>query len=955
MSNALKNGSDAMALQIAYGSLIVLGFIILWVLFIILYQKKINRSTLRKQGYARDILFKKYFDKEDIKISLSSRFFMDAFIDIESEIEIEPEVKTHVINDLSQTSFIHKQYRKLKSLSSVKRKIAIHYLSALNTEHSIKSVKSRLNDEKNESVRFYIIHNTIRYFNQEDVNQIMDELLICSMNYTQWIHELFKNNYPLLKPYLVPHFSSDRHAIQKFFIYLSRHVADDDLKNHIIQISKNKNYSKELILSAYSALSDKYPYEIATPEFFNMDDPHIQKLVLYAASQIVSIKMLQEILKHVDGSNLDQDRASAISRMIFEDKTFLLYLIDYYETNHQEQTRTVIAKALSHYVDYLVIKLKNNPSPVLKEIIDHILNLHLIEDFIDFVNQNKDLEIEQAIISILKYHMSQDSFLLNELSIYLKESILIKMGISKKSQPVILRDKTQLEKRKVVFIISWISGGVLLFPTLYFLLNFRLIFSGTIRVFEFMIINFNYYLVIYFLSINAIYLLLMILSLKESETKTQLWSIKKKTLLFEKDLLPSISIIAPAYNEEKSIIESVTSLLNLKYPKYEVIVVNDGSKDDTISVLIEHFSLERKHPFFKLKLNTKSLRGVYVNKHIPNLIVIDKNNGGKADALNMGINAAKYQYICGIDADSILDQDALLKLMSITLDHSKDYIAIGGNIVPVNGCLVDRGKIEHSGLGKGALVKYQTLEYLRAFSTGRIGWAKLNCLLIISGAFGLFQRKSLLETGGYLTISGDLKKDTVGEDMELVVRLTYESLSKKHPYLVDYVHHANCYTELPSDFISLLKQRNRWQRGLLDILSYHRRLLFNPKFKQVGFIAFPYFFFYEMVGPFVEAIGYISLILGFVLGILNLEIVLILLIVTIGLGIVISLTSLWIAERKDPFYSVKDTFILIFYAIIENFGYRQVMSLHRIVSTFSAIKESNTWGSQKRQGFAKKK
>jgi cellulose synthase/poly-beta-1,6-N-acetylglucosamine synthase-like glycosyltransferase len=479
------------------------------------------------------------------------------------------------------------------------------------------------------------------------------------------------------------------------------------------------------------------------------------------------------------------------------------------------------------------------------------------------------------------------------------------------------------------------------------------ILNGSVNVFEFMIINFNYYLAIYFLSINFVYLFLLILSLKGSEERETLWSIKKRTLLFEHDLLPSISIIAPAYNEEKSIVESVTSLLNLKYPKYEVIVVNDGSKDETVSVLIKHFNLERKHPFFQLKLKTKALRGVYVNKHIPNLIVVDKNNGGKADALNMGINVAKHDYVCGIDADSLLEQDGLLKLMSVTLDHSKDYIAIGGNIVPVNGCVIDRGKIEKSGLGKKSIVKFQTLEYLRAFSTGRIGWAKLNSLLIISGAFGLFQRRSLLETGGYLTISGDLKKDTVGEDMELVVRLTYQALKNKKPYLVDYVHHANCYTELPSDYESLFKQRNRWQRGLLDILSYHRRLLLNPKYKQVAFIAFPYFFIFEMIGPFIEAIGYIALIVGLSLGILNIEIVILLLVVTIGLGIVVSLASLWIAERKKPFYSVKDTFVLILVAIIENFGYRQMMSLHRIVSTFSSLRESGTWGSQKRQGFAK--
>ena len=189
--------------------------------------------------------------------------------------------------------------------------------------------------------------------------------------------------------------------------------------------------------------------------------------------------------------------------------------------------------------------------------------------------------------------------------------------------------------------------------------------------------------------------------------------------------------------------------------------------------------------------------------------------------------------------------------------------------------------------------------------------------------------------------------------MELVVRLTYQALRDKRDYRVAYVHHANCYTELPSDYSSLFKQRNRWQRGLLDILSYHRKMLFNPKFKQPGMIAFPYFFLFEMIGPFIELLGYIALILGLVLGLLNTSLVILLFVVTIGYGIVISLFSLFIAEKRKVFYSNGETALLILIGIIENFGYRQMMSLHRIVSTFSALREKGSWGSQKRQGFQK--
>ncbi|MFH0767276.1 MAG: glycosyltransferase, partial [Bacillota bacterium] len=659
------------------------------------------------------------------------------------------------------------------------------------------------------------------------------------------------------------------------------------------------------------------------------------------------------LVQSMDGSPLDLDRINSLSRIVYESTDLLLYVLEWYDSTKNRNQQLAIAHVLSHRIDYLMLKIDTEGYEHIIDILEDMLNLHIIEDFIDFVNVNKNLPIENKLVPLIRSCVAKDKYLLEEFSIYLKEDKLKKIGIPKLKQPVIPRDPSPLERSKIIWISSWIAFAILVFPLIFFITRFKIIFSGTVNVFEYLIISINNYLVIYFLAANLVYLILLLISVKGSKERLDLWKIKNQTLLFEHDVLPSISIVAPAYNEEISIIESVTSLLNLKYPVYEVIVVNDGSKDDTINVLIKHFNLERKHPFFKLKLKTKALRGVYINKNIPNLIVIDKQNGGKADALNLGINVAKNNYICGIDADSLLEEDALLKLMSITLDHTVDHIALGGNIVPVNGCIVDKGKIEHSGLGKNQLVRFQTLEYLRAFTTGRIGWSTIHSLLIISGAFGLFQRKALLETGGYLTISGDLKKDTVGEDMELVVRLTYEALKKKNPYRVEYVHHANCFTELPNDLRSLMKQRNRWQRGLLDILSYHRKLLFNPRYKQPGMISFPYFFIFEMVGPFLEIIGYIALVIGLSFGLLNTPFVIVLFVATIGFGMVISLFSLWIAEKKNVFYSNKETGILVLTAILENFGYRQLMSLQRVFSTFSALKESGSWGSQKRQGFIK--
>lgn len=502
--------------------------------------------------------------------------------------------------------------------------------------------------------------------------------------------------------------------------------------------------------------------------------------------------------------------------------------------------------------------------------------------------------------------------------------------------------------------VTYLKREQILFPTIYLAqLNVGLLSLSFQQIIVGFLIETNVYLIFYFLTINLIYIILFIIALIGSKRQVNLAKTRKSSLLFTDRLLPGISIIAPAYNEEVSVVDSVHSLLNLKYPNYEVVVVNDGSKDQTLEKLIAAFNLERKHLSYKQKIGTKKIRALYATKDIPNLLVVDKQNGGKADALNVGINVSSKEYVCGIDADSVLESDALLKLTSTMLDDTRPFIAMGGNIYPANGFSFDRGQVVKRSIPKGLFARLQTIEYLRAFTSGRIGWSQMRSLMIISGAFGLFNKADLIETGGYLTSSGVYKKDTVGEDMELVVRLSREYLEKKRSFRVSYVANAYCYTELPVDGKTLLKQRNRWQRGLVDILSLHRNIIFNARYKQIGLLGAPYFFLFEFVGPLLETLGLIVLVIATSLGLLSLEILLGLFTVSIVFGMVISLSALFMSEQEYLMMNKRDTIVLIFYAILENFGYRQLISIHRVKSTFSALKESGTWGSQKRQGFKK--
>lgn len=916
-------------------------------------QKVVNNHRLQKQVEARDYIFRHYLDDETMKKTLGERFFFDAFIEVENQVKLDPEVREKIIEDLLKTSFCRKQFRKVRHGHRLQRKQAAFYLQAIGTPQAKEALRQQLMRERNPSVRFYLLNALILDLNADLFKVIIDSLERSDPSYRHWVEALFKNHYASIETYLLPYFEDTRPAIRHLLLYLAQNIFDVHLQQYATGIFDSVlDIDDSLRLSALEALAAMTPETLLTDEYLLHPDERVQAIALKASSTKPSREIVDFIIHHIDGTSMDDVRRESLSQIVFDSKPLLLYVLDEYRRVSTRDQRLVLARVLSGHLDYVMLKIKDSAYAFVTEIIEDLLDMHVVEQTIDFLNRNKDEMVEKIVLNVVRRYASANTYFLDQFSVYLKPEILSKIGLTPKPQPVIKRETSPKEKGKNAWIILCSFIGILFFPTLAFLYNLGNVSSPSL-FFTGMITTVNGQIIFYFLAINSIYFLLLLLSIIGSRQRNELWNIKKSTLLFAHDLLPSISIIAPAYNEEKSIIESVTSLLNLKYPKYEVIVVNDGSKDRTIDTLIEHFGLERHHPRFKNILNTRQLRGVYICKDIPNLIVIDKQNGGKADALNMGINAARNDYVCGIDADSLLEEDALLKLMSVTLDDSKDHIALGGNIVPVNGCTVDRGKIEKRGLGKKGLVRFQTLEYLRAFTTGRVGWSKMHSLLIISGAFGLFSRLALLKTGGYLTVSGQLKKDTVGEDMELVVRLTYEALKDKRAYRVEYVHNANCYTELPSDATSLFKQRNRWQRGLIDILHYHREMLFNPIYKQPGVIGFPYFFIFEMMGPFMEIIGYLGFALGLIFGLLDLVAVIVFLMVTIGYGILLSLFSLYVAEREMNQYNDKETIILLLLAFVENFGYRQVISMHRAFSTLSALKEKGNWGSQKRQGFTK--
>lgn len=385
-----------------------------------------------------------------------------------------------------------------------------------------------------------------------------------------------------------------------------------------------------------------------------------------------------------------------------------------------------------------------------------------------------------------------------------------------------------------------------------------------------------------------------------------------------------ISVIVPAYNESASIITSVKAMLQLEYPQFELIVVNDGSSDDTLQKLTSEFGMHRFPEAYRARVPSAPVRAVYKSSLQGNLRVVDKENGGsKADASNAGINAARYPLVCIVDADSILQPDALHRIVRPFLEDSST-VAVGGTVRIANGCTVRQGFLEKVALPTNLLALFQVVEYLRAFLFGRMGWSPINGLLIISGAFGVFHKETLIEVGGY-------NPNAVGEDMELVLRLHRLMKSKRRPYRITFVPDPVCWTDAPESLRDLKSQRVRWQHGLGQSIALNRALMVNPRGGAVTWLALPFYTIFELIGPVVEVAGYLFILLAAVFGWLAWPEAIIFLALAIGLGVLLSTTAIMLEELSFHMYpKFRQLLLLYLVAIVENFGFRQLTAIWRL-------------------------
>ena len=420
--------------------------------------------------------------------------------------------------------------------------------------------------------------------------------------------------------------------------------------------------------------------------------------------------------------------------------------------------------------------------------------------------------------------------------------------------------------------------------------------------------------------------------------------------LIDSPISPTISIIAPAYNEGLTIVENVKSLLSLNYDKYEVIVVNDGSKDNTLEQMVQTFDMVSVPFTHDPNWKSKPIRGVYKSQleSLSKLTLVDKENGGKSDALNAGISLSQSKYVGCIDVDCLLHPDALLHVVKSFIQPSeKQVIAVGGVIRIANSCKIENGVLQDIRLPNNWLAKFQLLEYTRSFLIGRMAWGRIDSLLIISGAFGFFDREVCLAAGGYDT-------DTVGEDMEIVFRMRRYMHDRHKPYTVRYIPDPLCWTEVPENLKILINQRDRWARGNLETLVTHRDMLFNPRFGRLGVLSYPYWLFYEWLTPLLEFFGFFTVVAFYFLGILNWKFFFGLTVMIYTFAVMFSIYAVLMdVFSYNQYRNTKDILILIGCALIEPFVFHPIVVWAAIRGNYKKLIKSNAgWGEQVRKGFA---
>ncbi len=946
---------DISSLLHIVAAFLLLDLLVLTALF--LSKRYYRRLHLRKVKISR-IVREHIFSSRDTGnierlLQRHPRLLFRTLRELGDSVQLPQGMRQRWVDLLHKKGYVEKELRRLDSNSTLRRLEAATVLGVIGGAQADAGLLDRLPREPRWFVRLILIHILTRH----EYEPALPEISRVLRHAPKWVRQ---KSFSVLPNY--------GEALERQIATMAENRQERDLE---LLFELGKRYSCQALTDflvaalngghatlarrAAGALEKTNPQVLAAERYYRHPDDRIRAAALRSLGKSPEEENFTVLLRALDDDSRNARRGAVASleEMIALQPSYLERAVAAFHEASGRVRKGNLARVLESRLEYFLRRINTEKYRTVRALIEELARLRRLSVIFGFLERNRDAEVETAVLEVLQRIVEKDSEVAELCSRYLPPRLLEGMGLepaerapSEKSVPLKRGDRRLLVGAFVLVLITgplaygiYVWGGSVAAEGLL----------GHVKNFAWL---YNYLFVFYSLAINSIYILLLVFAVLHLFRQQRYWRVSSLHLLFARGLLPSISVLAPAYNEERNIVDNVKSLLNLHYPDVEVIVINDGSKDGTLEQLLTNFEMERVDREGTAAIETEPVRGVYISRSFPNLTVVDKVNGGKADSLNAGINLAGKDFICTIDSDSLLEEDALLRAALHTVLTDREPVALGGNIIPANGCTVRNGRAVDIALPRNHLSRFQTIEYMRAFLAGRLGWSLINSMVIISGAFGLFIRKRVVEVGGYLTSKSRHRASTVGEDMELVVRLHEHLRKNKIPYKVYDAFNANCWTEVPERFKTLSRQRDRWHRGLIESVLLHKRMAFNPRYGPVGYVAFPYFIIFELLGPFLEIFGYLNLGISVAFGLISPPVALLLFIAVILYGILVSLGSLLISENEILYFSVPETFLIILYAILENFGFRQVMSGIRVTAYVAFLFKEKSWGAMERKGFS---
>ncbi len=879
------------------------------------------------------------------------RFMMRAYARIVDHVELPDESRSRIEGAARSVGAEVTAVRLLNAKSPFRRQEGALILSLLPSAIAPGALDQAIRRERLLRVKLRLVYAVVRRRYVQVIPTVLDSLRGEGPEYGRRVASLLGQlGFDLLQ-FLPTMRQRSESEIQRVFVALAARTPTAELQAYLRYLVARAE--RGVARDAYRALVTHFRSPAGEDLGRFGDDPVFRRLAVESIGKRPSEQSVDELIAGLSDEPVAETVVATLSEMVGRNPWLLPVIIERYRSTDNANARMGLARTLAARAEYVVTVALREQWDDAEGLIGDILRTRQANGVLLLLNRSTDTVQRDSITALIGETVRTDPWLRTEYALHADDDVLAGLGIERVTLDHQRGSRKAENPRRWIVATAMLSVTVL--PLLIYLgwvAGVRGGISGStfVSYLSWFLWGFAGYAFV----LNTIYLSLLVVAVGCVIRQQQIAALRTNSLLFAPRMLPSISIIAPAYNEQETIVESVTALLNLNYPDFEVIVVNDGSPDGTLQRLVEHFELERTGREITPHLATKTVRGVYGSSRLPGLIVVDKSNGGKADSLNVGINASQKEYFAAIDADSLLEPDALLELAAGMIDSEYPVVAAGGNILPVNGCRVEMGVIEKVGLPRNRLARFQMVEYIRSFMSGRTGWAGIDSLLIISGAFGLFRVKEVVAAHGYLTGSEQYEKDTVAEDMELVVRVRRNRYDRGERGVVQYAAGANCWTEVPETVRIFTAQRDRWQRGLIDILLFHAHMAFRRRYGRVGLIALPYYYLFELLGPWIEVQGYLVLLLGLSAGVVSRDAAIAAAVASIPLGMMVSLVSIQLVEYRRRVFSFRARLAMVWVSLAENLGYRQLASAVRLRAYLSVLRGTTGWGVMRRRGFGKK-